>query len=195
MSRKEMTAGQLRILQAVARLLENPANKITVQRIAQEIHVTDGAIYRHYKSKDDIFEAIAGYMESNLLGPLNTAHKQEERADKRINFVFEQHMTFLEGHPGLARMMLGGGSTEAAPLSERLKLLNAKVRSQIAQLYKMAEAQDALVHGLTPEQCTEIYHGLLAATAVAHAFSLPQVNAAAKWDALHKSTLRLESRA
>jgi TetR/AcrR family transcriptional regulator len=195
MARKEMTSGQLRILQAVARLLENPANKITVQRIAQEIHVTDGAIYRHYKSKDDIFEAIAAYMESNLLGPLNTAHKQEDRAERRLSFVFEQHMTFLEGHPGLARMLIGGGSTEAAPLAERLKLLNAKVRSQIAQLYKMAEAQDALAHGISPEQSTELYHGLLAATAVSHAFGLPQVNAASKWSALHKSTLRSESRA
>ena len=54
----ELSQGQLRILKAVASLLENPAHKITVQRIAQEIHVTDGAIYRHYKSKDDIFQTM-----------------------------------------------------------------------------------------------------------------------------------------
>lgn len=105
----ELTGGQLRILKAVATLLENPATKLTVQRIATEIHVTDGAIYRHYKSKDEIFEAIAGYMEANLLGPLNTAPRQTENTPKRLELVFEQHMAFLEGHPGLARMLLGGG--------------------------------------------------------------------------------------
>ncbi|PIZ29572.1 MAG: hypothetical protein COY40_06665 [Alphaproteobacteria bacterium CG_4_10_14_0_8_um_filter_53_9] len=187
---REMTSGQLRILQAVARLLENPANKITVQRIATEIHVTDGAIYRHYKSKDDIFEAIAAYMETNLLGPLNTAHQQEEDVGKRLAYVFEQHMTFVEGHPGLARLMVGGGSTEAVPLAERMKLLNAKVRGQVAQLYKMAEAKELLAKEVSPEVATELFYGSLVGTAVAHAFALPQVGSAAKWDALRRGTLK-----
>lgn len=177
----EMSQGQLRILKAVAALLENPATKITVQRIAQEIHVTDGAIYRHYKSKDDIFESIASYMESNLLGPLNRVQQGAEPLPRKLETVFEQHMAFLEGHPGLARMLLGGGTTEAAPMAERIKLLNAKVRAQVAQMLKVGEVQGALVREVSPEQATEMYFGLLAGTAVAYSFNLPQVPATAKW--------------
>jgi TetR/AcrR family transcriptional regulator len=177
----ELTVGQLRILKAVATLLENPATKLTVQRIATEIHVTDGAIYRHYKSKDEIFEAIAGYMESNLLGPLNAAPKQTEHTPKRLELVFEQHMAFLEGHPGLARLMLGGGSTESQPLAERLKLLNAKVRAQLVQLLKFGEAQGVMQQDVSPEQATEMLYGLLVATAVCYSFGLPQVSANQKW--------------
>lgn len=180
-STSELTAGQLRILKAVATLLENPSNKLTVQRIATEIHVTDGAIYRHYKSKDEIFEAIAGYMESNLLGPLNAAAKQTEHTPKRLELVFEQHMAFLEGHPGLARMMLGGGSTESEPLAERLKLLNAKVRAQVVQLLKFGEAQGVLERAITPEQATEMFFGLMMGTAVCYSFALPQISASQKW--------------
>jgi TetR/AcrR family transcriptional regulator len=181
MATNDMTSGQLRILKAVATLLENPATKITVQRIAQEIHVTDGAIYRHYKSKDEIFDAIASYMESNLLGPLNAVAKQTEHTPKRLEMVFEQHMAFLEGHPGLARMLLGGGSTEAAPMAERLKLLNAKVRAQLAQLLKFGEAQHVLANDVTPEQATEMIYGLLVGTAVSYSFGLPQIHASQKW--------------
>lgn len=177
----ELTGGQLRILKAVATLLENPATKLTVQRIATEIHVTDGAIYRHYKSKDEIFEAIAGYMEANLLGPLNAAPRQTEHTPKRLELVFEQHMAFLEGHPGLARMLLGGGSTEAGPLAERLKLLNAKVRAQLVQLLKFGEAQGVLQHDVSAEQATEMLFGLMMGTAVCYSFGLPQISAAQKW--------------
>lgn len=177
----ELTGGQLRILKAVATLLENPATKLTVQRIATEIHVTDGAIYRHYKSKDDIFESIAAYMESNLLGPLNAAPKQTEHTPKRLELVFEQHMAFLEGHPGLARLMLGGGSTESEPLAERLKLLNAKVRAQLVQLLKFGEAQGVLQQDISPEQATEMLYGLMVGTAVCYSFGLPQVSASQKW--------------
>ncbi len=186
----ELSQGQLRILKAVATLLENPANRITVQRIAQEIHVTDGAIYRHYKSKDEIFESIASYMEANLIGPLNKAQGFTDDTSRRLELVFEQHMAFLEGHPGLARLLVGGGSTEAAPLAERIKLLNAKVRGQVAQILKFGEPQGALAHDVSPEQATEVFYGLLAATAIAHAFNLPQVSAAQKWAVFANACLR-----
>jgi TetR/AcrR family transcriptional regulator len=186
----EMSAGQLRILKAVATLLENPANRITVQKIAEAIHVTDGAIYRHYASKDEIFEAIASYMEANLLGPLNAAGKVTENHAKRLELVFDQHLAFLEGHPGLARLMLGGGSTEAAPMAERLKMLNAKVRAQVAQLFKMAEAQGVVLPDVTAEAAMELYFGLMVGSAVSFSFSLPQVGTAAKWQLLAKSTLK-----
>lgn len=186
----DLSTGQLRILKAVATLLENPANKITVQRIAQEIHVTDGAIYRHYKSKDDIFEAIASYMESNLLGPLNRVQGGADTTFRKLEIVFEQHMAFLEGHPGLARLLLGGGSTEAGPLAERLKLLNAKVRAQVAQILKMGEVQGVLAHDVSPEQATEVFYGLIVGTALAYSFALPQVNAALKWKMFATACLR-----
>lgn len=189
----ELTPGQLRILKAVATLLENPANKITVQRIAAEIHVTDGAIYRHYKSKDDIFEAIASYMEGNLLAPMNRAQAETDVTAKRLERIFQAHMAFLEGHPGLARLLLGGGSTEAAPLAERLKLLNAKIRSQLAQILKVGEAQGALQAGITPDVATEVFYGLVAATALAYGFGLPQVAAAQKWAVFSNACLRTES--
>ena len=194
----ELSQGQLRILKAVATLLENPANRITVQRIAQEIHVTDGAIYRHYKSKDEIFDSIASYMEANLLGPLNRAQGQfsdagPQQTAKRLELVFEQYMAFLEGHPGLARLMLGGGSTEAAPMAERLKMLNAKMRAQIAQILKFGEPVNALARGVTAEQATEVYYGLLVATAISYAFGLPQVPAAQKWAVFVHACLRGES--
>lgn len=186
----ELSQGQLRILKAVATLLENPASKITVQRIAQEIHVTDGAIYRHYKSKDEIFESIASYMEANLIGPLNKAQGFTDDTTRRLELVFEQHMAFLEGHPGLARLLVGGGSTEAAPLAERIKLLNAKVRGQVAQILKFGEPQGALAHDVSPEQATEVFYGLLAATAISYAFNLPQVVAAQKWSVFANACLR-----
>lgn len=191
----ELSAGQLRILKAVATLLENPATKITVQRIAQEIHVTDGAIYRHYKSKDEIFESIANYMEANLIGPLNKVQGMfgdtgAAQTAKRLELVFEQHMAFLEGHPGLARLMLGGGSTEAAPLAERLKLLNAKLRAQVAQILKFGGAQDGLANNVSAEQATEVFYGLLVATAIAYSFGLPQVTLRQKWDVFAQACLR-----
>ena len=55
---QSLSPGKLRILQAVASLLEDPSSKITINRLAAKISVTEAAIYRHYKSKDEIFAAL-----------------------------------------------------------------------------------------------------------------------------------------
>lgn len=182
-----LTQGQLKILQAVAVLLENPNSKITISRIAKEIHVTDGAIYRHYRSKDDIFEAILGYMEANLITPLNAVQKQSTDTYKRLEVVFNKYMEFLEGHPGLSRLLLGNCATEAPLVAERVKILNAKLRSQIAQILKFGQAQGVLKKGITPEQGTELFYGLIVAASMAQAYSLPQLDAEQRWDIFSKA--------
>ena len=176
-----LTPGQLRILKAVALLLEDPNNKITISQIAKEIHVTDGAIYRHYRSKDDIFEAILGYMEANLITPLNAVQQQSSDTYRRLEGVFSKYIEFFEGHPGLSRMMLGHGATEAPSVADRVKLLNAKLRSQVSQILKFGQAQGVLRAGISPEQATELFYGLIVSAAMTQAYELPQLSVDARW--------------
>ncbi|MFZ2620430.1 MAG: TetR family transcriptional regulator [Alphaproteobacteria bacterium] len=176
-----MTPGQLKILKAMATLLENPSKKLTVNQLAKEIHVTEGAIYRHYRSKEAIFDALATYMEANLLTPLNAAQSATMDTYQRLNTVFLAYMEFLEGHPGLARLLLGHSGHEAANMAERIKLLNAKLRAQVAQILKFGQAQGVLKNSLTPEQGTELFYGLVIGVAMAQAFALPQIGRDARW--------------
>lgn len=183
MSLGEMTPGKLKILKAVATLLENPSAKITISQIAKTIHVTDAAIYRHYKSKDEIFKALMGYMESNMLSPINTIQQETSETYLRMEGVYNQYMDFIEGHPGLARLFLGHGAHEAAGLAERIKLLHAKMRSQIAQILRFGQARKELLEDLEPEQVTEMFYGLMTGAAMAQSYSLPQVDTKGRWEA------------
>lgn len=188
MSLQEMTPGKLKILKAVATILEDPSAKITINSIAKTIHVTDAAIYRHYKSKDEIFKALMGYMESNLLSPLNSVQQENTETYPRMEAVYTQYMEFLEGHPGLARLFLGHGAHEANGLAERIKLLHAKMRSQVAQILRFGQAKRELIQDLEPEQATEIFYGLLSGAAMAQAYGLPQVDVKGRWDAFAMMT-------
>lgn len=176
-----LTPGQLKILQAVATLLEDPNARITISEIAKEIQVTDGAIYRHYRNKDAIFKSIVSYMEANLLTPLQTVQNQSTDTYRRLQIVFETYMTFLEGHPGLARLMLGHSAIESAGLGERMKLLHGKLRAQVAQLLKFGQAQGVLRAELQPEQGAELFYGLVIATAMTQSYDLPYIDQAQRW--------------
>ncbi len=193
--RPAMSQGKLRILQAVAALLEDPSTKITIQNIARRVHVTDAAIYRHFRAKEDIFASLADYMDSNFMAPLNAVQHESTDTAQRLHAVFNQYMVFFEGHPGLARLFLGHGATEAPGIPERIRQLNARIRSQIAQILRYGQATHSLMPGIEPEQAAELFYGLIVASAMAQAYDLPQITPESRWQAFCRAALGAETRA
>jgi len=189
MSLVDLTPGKLRVLKAVSGLLEDPSAKVTISRIAKSIHVTDAAIYRHYKSKEEIFTSLMGYMETNLLGPLNIVQQESQTTAERVSGIFEQYSQFLEGHPGFSRLFLGYGGHEAKGMSERLKLLHAKIRAQLAQILRWGQAKGEMAPGIEPEHATEFLYGLIVAEAMAQAYDFPQVDVQERWQLFEKTML------
>lgn len=184
-----LSEGKLKILKAVATLLEDPTTKITINRISTQLSVTEAAIYRHYRSKEEILTALLGYMENHFLTPVNQAQKNSTDTYLRLKYVFDQYMEFLIGHPGLARLFLGHGNTEAASVSEKVQILNAKIRGQVALMLKWGQANNALKPGLTPDQAAELFYGLVVGAAMAQVFRLPQLPQAERWSAFAQAVL------
>jgi TetR/AcrR family transcriptional regulator len=189
MSTQELRPGQLKILKAVATLLENPANRITIGAVAREVGVTDAAIYRHYRSKEDIFQAIMDYMEVNFFTPLNSVQQDSGDTRHRLDFVFKKFMDFFAGHPGLARLFLGHGANEAAGMAGRIQIMHAKLRSQIVQILRHGQAQQALRANVTPEHGTELFYGLVVAAAMAQVYNFPQLPVVERWSVFSASVL------
>lgn len=184
------TNGQLRILQAVAALLENPSKKMTIANIAAQLQVTEGAIYRHYKSKDDIFAALVNYIETNIITPLNAVQTGSAATQERLQSVFQQYMMFLEGHPGLARLILGHGADIAPGLADRIMLINAKMRAQLAQILKVGQASNHIQSNVTAEQATELFYGLITGAAMSYAFGFPLLPEGQRWQIFSHAVLK-----
>jgi len=184
----QLSPGKMKILKAVATLLEDPSAKLTVNRIANHISVTEAALYRHYRSKEDILQALLEYTESHFLAPLNYVQKQPHMTPAtQLKYVYDHYMSFLDGHPGLARLLLGQGNTEAAGVSDKVKLLHAKLRSQLAMILKWAQAKGALSGDLTPDQVVELFYGTIMGSAMAMTCHLPQLSAEERWQAFAAS--------
>lgn len=191
MSLINLSPGKLKILQAVATLLENPSEKVTISKIADVVGVTDAAIYRHYSSKEDIFNALYLYMESNFLSPLTTVQESESATDERMSVVFDKFLDFFYGHPGLARLFLGHGSSGFPGAPEKLKLLHAKVRAQLAQILRYGQAKGETAK-LEPEQAVELFFGLVASAALAQVYGFAQVDQAQRWQAFAQAVFNVQ---
>ncbi len=78
---------------------------ITTQEIADEIGVTQGALFRHFPNKEAIWLAAIDSVENALLDTLETAARQASSPMEGLRRVFFSHIDFVISQPGVPRLI------------------------------------------------------------------------------------------
>lgn len=85
---------------------QNPA-EITTTEIAQHMGLTQGALFRHFESKDAILQATMGWVSERILTRLDKAVDGAASPGAAIEAMFTTHIDFIARHPGVPRMLFG----------------------------------------------------------------------------------------
>ena len=120
-TRKRPKPGERRvqILQALAAMLEQPgAERITTAALAARLDVSEAALYRHFASKAQMFEALIEFIEESVFTLINQI--TERAAGDAVNTangmpgdarlaarVIAMLIQFAEKNPGMTRVMVG----------------------------------------------------------------------------------------
>ena len=95
----EIVAAALNLAQEVS-----PAS-ITTSGIAAAIGVTQGAVFKHFPTKDAIWLAAMTWVREQLLGRLDEAARSAPSAIKGLEALFHAHVAFVVAHPGVPRVI------------------------------------------------------------------------------------------
>jgi AcrR family transcriptional regulator len=85
-TRKRPKPGERRvqILQALAAMLEQPGSeRITTAALAHQLEVSEAALYRHFASKAQMFEALIDFIEQSIFGFVGQLEQREPDAIER----------------------------------------------------------------------------------------------------------------
>ncbi len=85
---------------------QNPS-EITTAAIAKHMNVTQGALFRHFPSKDAIWQAVMDWVASKLLARIDRAAQGIDSPLAALQAMFMAHIEFVAEHPGVPRMMFG----------------------------------------------------------------------------------------
>jgi len=107
---KNKTADQRR-LETVETLIDlaaeqNP-NAISTQALADRMGLTQGAIFRHFPTKQAIFSGVMDWVAVQLMKRIDKAIQSETEAIKKLKAMFMAHVTFVSKHPGIPRILFG----------------------------------------------------------------------------------------
>lgn len=119
---------------------QNPS-EITTGAIAQRMGLTQGALFRHFPSKDAILQAVMAWVAERLLARVDKASHSAASPLAAIEAVFHAHIGFVSEHPGVPRMLFG--ELQRAEMTAPKRMAQTLVRHYGERLHQLVEAGQA----------------------------------------------------
>jgi TetR/AcrR family transcriptional regulator len=163
-TRKRPKPGERRvqILQALAEMLESSGTeRITTSALATRLDVSEAALYRHFASKAQMFEALIEFIEQSVFSLINQINDREPNPQAQVAKILAMVLQFGEKNPGMARVMVGDALVfENERLQQRMNQFFDRFESSLKQsLRAAAEAQ----HSASPTVDAQIKASVLTA--------------------------------
>ncbi|MBS0314156.1 MAG: TetR/AcrR family transcriptional regulator [Burkholderiales bacterium] len=98
---------------------QNPSD-ITTAAIAQRMGLTQGALFRHFPSKDAIVQAVIEWVSERLLARVDAAAARAASPLGALEAMFMAHIAFVAEHPGVPRMIFGELQRDRASIPKQM---------------------------------------------------------------------------
>lgn len=135
MARQPTESRQAEIISTMVRLAaeRNPAD-ITTTDIANAMSVTQGALFRHFPTKEAIRLAVVEWIEQRLMQEIDAARDASGDAVAGLEGMFMAHVRFTIAYPGVPRLIFAElQQPEGSPVRERVQLIMQRYRTTLAR--------------------------------------------------------------
>lgn len=162
-SRPYLPADQRRTatIEAVVELAAecNPS-EITTTAIAERMGLTQGALFRHFPSKNAVWEAVMNWVADNLLRRLDAAETGAATPLQALEAMFMAHVAFVARHPGIPRMLFGQlQSPEATAAKQVAQGLLQRYGERLVRLLESGKASGEIARDLDSAGAAMLFIG------------------------------------
>lgn len=121
---------------------ERSVDDVTTQNIASAIGVTQGAIFRHFPSKDMIWLAVVHWVRARLMSAVDMAASQGADPLDAIERIFFTHLGFVEKYPAMPGLLFSDQLLRKnRVLKQLIKEILSSYEEKIVGLLAQAKAQ------------------------------------------------------
>ncbi|BBE50860.1 Nucleoid occlusion factor SlmA [Ferriphaselus amnicola] len=147
---------------AVELAAERGVDSVTTQDMADAMNVTQGAIFKHFATKDDIWFGVMNWVRDRLMSVLDKAASEAADPLDAIERMFFAHITFINKHPAIPRLLF---SEMLHKKSSKLRVLIQTIISgyetKIATLLDAAKEQGLVSDELDSQHAAVLYIGMI----------------------------------
>jgi AcrR family transcriptional regulator len=135
---------------------------ITTGDIATAIGVSQGAVFKHFPTKDAIWGAAMTWVRERLLAKLDEAARAETSGVLALEAVFRAHVAFVIAHPGVPRIIFHELQQPAdSPVKQEVRMLLQAYRQLLLVQIKGGMKSGELLAGVDPEAAATLFVGIV----------------------------------
>jgi AcrR family transcriptional regulator len=138
--RQSTESRQAEIISTMVRLsAERSPAEITTSDIAKAMQVTQGALFRHFETKEAIRLAVVGWIEEALMTELLAAKEKAPDPLTALKAMFMAHVGFAKAHPGAPRLIFGElQQADESPVKQRVQQIMQRYRQPLSHTLTQA---------------------------------------------------------
>ncbi len=138
---------------------QNPSS-ITTAAIAERMQVSQGALFRHFPTKEAIFEAVIAWVAERILSRVDAAISAATSPTAALRAVYMTHIQFVAEHPGVPRMLFGELQHARLTAPKRMAQgLIARYTHRLALIMDSGKAKGEFDPSLDPAAAASLFIG------------------------------------
>jgi AcrR family transcriptional regulator len=147
---------------AVELAAEKGVDGVTTQDMADAMKVTQGAIFKHFATKDDIWVGAMQWIRDRLMSVLEKAASQATDPLDAIERMFFAHIDFIARHPAIPRVLFSDLlHRKNSKLRELVQTIISGYENKIANFLEAAKQQDMVSPELDSKSAAVLYIGMI----------------------------------
>lgn len=134
---------------------------ITTSDLAHAVGITQGALFRHFESKQTLWLAVLGWVHDTLMQRLqNAADSQPDDALAALRGVFMAHIEFVLAYPGVPRIVFHElQQPEDSPQKAQVRALMLAYRRLLMHLLTQAKSEKTIAIDADLESASVLFIG------------------------------------
>lgn len=161
--RKRLSADDRRmntVESVIALAAEQNPSEITTAAIAARMHLTQGALFRHFPNKEAIWQAVMEWVADRLLTRIERAARAARSPLAALEAMYLAHIGFVIEHPGVPRMLFGELQRADDTAAKRMvQTMIRRYRERLRSLIEHGKARGELDPQLDPAAAATLFIG------------------------------------
>ncbi len=140
---------------------QNPS-EITTAAIAGRMQLTQGALFRHFPTKEALWTAVMEWVAERLMQRIERAVADAPGPLAALRSVFLAHAGFVVEHPGVPRMMFGELQRAEASAPKRMaQTLIRRYGEHVRALLEAGQAAGEVAADIDLDAATTLFIGTI----------------------------------
>jgi AcrR family transcriptional regulator len=141
--------------------------QLSVARIARYVGVVPSALYRHYKNKDAVLDAVLDLIQDKLMGNVQIVEEQTHDPIERLYKLLMRHIKLIRENEGIPRIVFSEDVYSGHQgRKQRIYAIISGYLGRIEKIVSQGQKSGVIRKDVEPKNVALIFFGLVQPSAV-----------------------------